>query len=341
MIRRYGIILLTISISVYLTSCECSRKADIPPATLERIHEIGNMKRFEKDLFSLNIDSVSAGIPMLEKKYGEFFDMFNYRIVRLGSPASPGYPEELKRFITDYYMNLDYRKVMEVYPDVKDISMELQEAFRNYVSYFPQGVVPYVYTCISGWNQSVVASDTILGIALDKYLGRNCEYYTKLGLAEYMKYTMEKSYIVTDCMRDWAYTRFNYNDSADNILHKMLYEGKVMYFVKKMLPNTNDTIIFGFKPEQLKWCNSNISNMWTYLIENKMLYSTDFMTITKLMGPAPFTAFFGADSPGRATVWLGYKIIEAYMSGNDNVTLQRLMTDEDYGKILRKSAFEP
>ena len=80
--------------------------------------------------------------------------------------------------------------------------------------------------------------------------------------------------------------------------------------------------------------------MWTFLVERKMLFSTDYMTINKLINPTPFTALFTNESPGRAAVWLGYKIIESYMKNND-VSIPQLIADENYQGILERSKFNP
>jgi hypothetical protein len=157
----------------------------------------------------------------------------------------------------------------------------------------------------------------------------------------YLRYTMQREYILPDAMRAWGYTTFELSDSLNTFLCKMLYEGKIMFYLKKVLPETPDTIIFGYTPVQLKWCNNNAKQMWTYLIEHKLLFSTQFMIVRKLLYPSPFTSFYTRESPGRATVWLAYKVIEAYMDNNKDVTLSRLMQERDYQMILRKSNFKP
>ena len=98
--------------------------------------------------------------------------------------------------------------------------------------------------------------------------------------------------------------------------------------------------MFGYTPDQMRWCQNNIAQMWTYLVEKKMLYKTDYLTINKLIAPAPFTSFFTRESPGRAAVWLGYQIIDSYMRHN-KVTLETLLLDNDYQKILAKAKFRP
>jgi hypothetical protein len=324
------------------TSCTCSHKQKETAKTETAKKELAlKAMRMEKDIFTLDIDSIAERIPFLQAKYGEIFAMYNYKVIGLGSPTDPKYPGLLKRFITDYYMNLNYQRVMKVYPDISDLEKDFSKAFDTYHGYFPKKRIPTIFTCISGWNQSIVTADTLLGVALDKYLGRNCEYYEKLGIDQYKRYTMQREYILPDALRTWGYTEFEFSDSASNVLGNILYEGKILYFLKQLLPEAEDSIVFGYSPSQLKWCKNNIGAMWTYLAEHKLLFSTDYLTIRKLVYPAPFTYYFTKESPGRAAVWIGYKIIEAYMENNSDITLPKLMEAKDYPKILRESKFKP
>jgi hypothetical protein len=121
----------------------------------------------------------------------------------------------------------------------------------------------------------------------------------------------------------------------------MLYNGKIIYFTKALLPEESDSLIIGFSKYQMEWCKANEEKMWTYLVENKKLFSTDLLTISKFVNPAPFTKDFTNQSPGRAAVWIGYQIINRYMAKNSEVTLQQLMLDKNYKEILRKSKYRP
>lgn len=333
---------IAFGLMIWLTSCNCKRNnhANSSSGKLKNPVKI-HIERLEKDLFAISPDAVAQAIPGLKSKYGEFFDLYNYKVVQLGPVESPKYPQALKAFITDYYMNTDYNRVMKVFPDISLLENEFTDAFSKYYEFFPNKKIPRIFTCISGWNQSVVTTDTILGVALDKYLGRNCDLYDKLQLDKYMRYPMQKEYILPDCMRDWGYTAFDTKDTSMNVLGNMLYEGKIIYFMKQLLPNTPDTIIFAYTPNQMRWCNNNAHQMWTFLVENKLLFSTDILTIHKLIYPAPFTNFFTKESPGRAVVWLGYKIVDSYMKHNQAETLPGLMTNTQYQEILRKSEYKP
>lgn len=326
-----------------ISSCQNKPNQTANSITDKNTQEVFKIKiqRFEKDIFTIPPDSIAVNIPRLRAKYKEFFDLYTYKVISLGPSEDPKFPKYFKSFLTDYFMNVDYNRVIKVFSNVEDIENQLTNAFLQFKHYFPSKRIPRVYTCLSGWNLSIVTTDTILAISLDKYLGSNCELYSKLELDNYMRYTMRKEFILPDCMRDWGYTTFDFKDSASDVLSNMLYEGKIMYFMKKMLPELHDSLIFGFTPSQLKWCKNNRTQMWTYLVEKKLLYSTDILTIHKLIYPAPFTTLFTNESPGRATIWLGYKIIAAYMEHNDKITLQQLMEDNNYRDILRNSQYKP
>jgi hypothetical protein len=81
--------------------------------------------------------------------------------------------------------------------------------------------------------------------------------------------------------------------------------------------------------------------MWTHLIENKYLFSTDRFMIDKFILDGPYTRDFGRESPGRAAVWIGYRIVSAYMAKNPGINLSALMAEKDYMKILNQSTYNP
>lgn len=314
----------------FLFHHSCSKQPEIPI----------KIKRLEQRLFSIPIDSITASIPLLEQQYGELFDLYNNRVICIGPSQNPEYHEELTRFLIDDHMNFAYKRVMEVYPDLKVLEGNLGKAFFNYQKECSGRLIPSVYSLISGFNQQMITTDTILAISLDKYLGRDEDMYIRLEIPKYMRHGMERKYLVSDCMKAWLYTEFPYNDSIDNVLANILYEGKVMYALHRLLPKTPDSLFFAYTPGQMHWCRNNTAQMWTYLVERKMLYSTDYLTINKLVGPAPFTSLFTPESPGRAVIWLGYKIIESYMK-NNKVSLEALLENNDYQQILAKAKFRP
>ena len=323
-----------------LTLFSCGEKNRYK-ADLRGVNVDITIKRLEKELFQLDVDSIYKMIPSLNQQYGDFYELYNRNVINIGTSNSRNYPANLRAFLNDYDMNRVYKKIMKVFPDVADIKKKITVGFRHYKYYFPEKEIPAVYTFIGGFNQSIVIADSVLAIGLDKYLGRDCIFYDKLGWAGYRQKNMHKLKIPSDCMRAWAQTEWTFNDSIDHLLANMLYKGKLLYFTKSMLPEEHDTLITGFTAEELEWCINNEENLWNYLIDKKLLYSTDYMTINKMVNPAPFTSGFSGKSPGRAINWLGWKIIEAYMDKNARATLPLLMQNNQYQQILTQSKYHP
>lgn len=301
------------------------------------------IKRLEKDLFSVDPAEIKSKVPDLKKKYGDFLQLFSY-VINAGDVNDPSFPDFLLQFCTDKQNNEVFGMTEQLYPDINSIKKGLEDAFRHYLYYFPRNKVPAVFTCITGFNNSIITGDSILGIGLDRYLGSDCKYYPQLEIYSYMAAKMTPEYIVPDCMYGWAASEWTFestNYETDNVLSEIIHEGKLKYFERCMLPELSEEILFGFTSNQLKFCKNNEARMWQYLIENDLLFKTDRFIIRKLTGDAPFTSYFTNESPGRAAVWIGFRIIESYMIKNSGVSLNEIMKDTDIQKILEKAKYNP
>ena len=112
-------------------------------------------------------------------------------------------------------------------------------------------------------------------------------------------------------------------------------------FVGAMYPKLEEQENMGFTEDQIKWCKNNETQMWTRLVEEKLLFSTDPMNIRKLVEDAPNTRFFTTESPGRAAVWQGWQIINAYVERNPNLSVHQVMSKRNYQELLRLSRYNP
>ncbi|HCT30106.1 MAG TPA: hypothetical protein DIW31_05115 [Bacteroidales bacterium] len=331
-------LLYLLLIAIAFSSCNSSNKDNID---LSKINVKIEIKRFDKALFSVKPDSLREAIPYLSAEYSDFFNLFGERIIGIGKVEDQEYVNYLESFVTDKMVSETYRKVQQVFPNLDALNADFTNAFKRFHFYFPNRCIPKVYSFVSGFNQSTVLADGLLGIGLDRYLGSDYENYPRLGIPKYSIKNMNPSKISSDCMRAWAIGEFPFNDSIDNLASNMIYEGKLMYFTNKMLPDQPDSLIFGYTPLQMKWCEKNEKQIWTYLIENKMLFITDSFVINKCINDAPFTSGFPQESPGRAIVWLGYKIVGAYLKNNKDISFQEMMLERDYHKILNNSRYRP
>ena len=300
-----------------------------------------SIKRLDRDIYLVKPDNVQFAISKLRQTYGSFFDAYNENVIALGNSSDPSYPNYLNTFLTDTMRVLSRQKIDSAFNDMTDIERKLQDGFLHYKYYFPHKTIPQVFTIISGFNQSIVMRTDAIGISLDNYLGANCPFYVMLALPEYKRQNMFSGKIPTDVLSAWAMSEFVFDESKDNMISNMIYQGKMLYFLDAMFPKEPDYLKIGYKPEQLEWCNKNEAGMWTYLVEHRLLFNTDRMNIVRFVEPAPFTSAFTTDSPGRTGAWIGWQIVKKYMKKNRGISLPDLMMENDDQKILNDSGYSP
>lgn len=321
---------------ILITGCS-SNKWDIDISGVQIEQEFS---RFDKDLFSLSYDSIWDYVPIFEQKYGAFYDLYNQAIINIGSTNQMDYNDKLYYFITDPYIAETQAAVNRLFVNelFKD---KIYNAFRRYHYYFPNKSIPNIYTHNSGFNQSLVVDSGFVSISLDKYLGSSSKYYKMLQTPLYLRYNMHPAKIPVDVMYSWGLTEFIYNSKNDILSSQMIYYGKMHVFIDAMLPNTADTIKWGFTEQKMNWCKKNERLMWMYLIENKLLFNSSFKEIKRFIDDGPFTTPFSKESPARTGQWLGYQIVKSYLKNNPKVSLQELMQIDDYQKILNDSKYKP
>jgi gliding motility-associated lipoprotein GldB len=298
--------------------------------------------RLDQDLFKItsssNQDSI---IPAFEKKYGDFFTLYNKNVLRLGDPHDAGYAGYLQQFLSDSITLQTKRKIDSTYNDLHPLEEKLEKAFRYYKYHFPSKPIPHIYSIVSGFNQSMVTTTDALGISLDNYLGENCRFYSMLSLPDYKKMNMTPEKIPTDALYAWAISEFEPAEKEDNLIAAMIGQGKIMYFLDAVFPDEPDYIKIGYKPDKIEWCRIHENAMWTYLIENKLLFDNSRMNMLRFTGPGPFTNPYTAESPGKAGVWIGWQIVRKYMKKHPEVSVSALMKENDYQKILNESGYDP
>lgn len=298
------------------------------------------IKHLEVDLMKLHQDQLPTAIPVLKSSYGNFFDIFTYRMIEIGGSGQEDFPELLNSFVSD---SLNRKLVTDVAEKIDTVQFrkDLENAFKHYRHYFPAKEIPKVYTCISGFHQSVVTAENLIGISLDKYLGANSRYYLQLGLPVYKRKNMNPEKMVPDMMYGWAVTEWPKSDNANSLLSQMIQEGKILYFVDAMMPDLSDTLKIGFTKKQLDFCKKNEASMWTYLAEHKLLFSTNRMDVKHFIDDGPYTSSFTDESPARTGTWLGWQIVRSYMKEHPDMKLSDLMNNTEFQSILNQSGYQP
>jgi hypothetical protein len=299
---------------------------------ISKIHVNIEIQRLDKDLFAVPAHDPS----WLRDRYGEFFDIYTEGVLGVGNSENPDFIANLNSFKNNEAVKIAENNVSKAFTDLDDLNRRLTSAFKYYKYHFPEKNIPALYSCISGFNQSVILTDSAIGISLEKYLGSDCSLYPMLGIAKYLSYNMKRDKITSDCLIAWAIGDWPYSNKDNNLASRIIYEGKLLYLAKQILCDEPDSLIFGFTDNQMKWCKNNETEMWRHLVQEQLLFSREPLIIRKLAEDAPYTSIFTQESPGKACNWIGYRIVCSYMDKSKDKSLKDLMENDNYMEILSK-----
>ena len=324
-----------------LTACSRSKKIDV-----SNINVNVNIERFDHDLDAMRTKPMAPQAAYLQKKYGFFYGDFIGRILQYGSIRDTNYFKTLREtFGSKSYIDLK-REVDSIYPNMDKQNDELTDAFRHIKYYYPQAKLPGVYAYFSGFQAQTSIGDNYFGIGLDMFLGEHSKFYP--ALIEVSPHYISRRFtpdnitprVVEGIARE---DMFPEHQEDKSLLSKMIYNGKIMYFMDDILPDVPDTTKIGYTTAQLKWCDDFKGNIWGYFLEENLLYETDYEKIQKYLGEAPFTPGLGEknEAAPKLAIWTGWQIVRQYMDKHPEVTLPQLMADRDYQKILNDSKYRP
>ncbi|MCF8276330.1 MAG: DUF2268 domain-containing putative Zn-dependent protease [Flavobacteriales bacterium] len=298
-------------------------------------------KRLDQDLFSLDPSYDQVNTDALQEKYGDFFVDYCQGVLRLGLPGSESFNYSVAQFITDESMKTLYQDVQAEYPDLSLFESELTEAFKYLKYHFPDSTIPDVVFEISAMNYAIVATPTTLAIGLDMFLGADYPVYPMVGLPKYMYDNMKPGQMVPQAMKGWLQATYETEAKRNTLLDYMIFEGKLLYVLDAVLRQSADSTKIGFSPIAMSWCKEYEANVWAHLVDQELLYTTEYMTINKWINQAPFVAGIPKDSPGRLGQWVGWQIVRKYMDENPTISVQDLMKNQNAQDILSRSKYKP
>ena len=327
--------------AIVFTACNEGKKVDVSHIELDV-----KIERFDREFDAMRTKPMAQQAVYLHKKYGIFYQDFVERILNAGSIQDTAYFATLRQiFAGQAYLDLKH-DVDAAYPDnMAQQNEELTDAFRRIKYYYPQKNLPKVYAYLSGFQAQTSLGNGYMGIGLDLFLGES-RFYPALteSFPRYISRRFNKANIAPRVVEGIAREEmFPENDNDRSLLAKMVYNGKILYFMDQTLPDVADSVKIGYTDQQLKWCEDNRSNIWAYFLEENLLYETDFQKIQTYLNEAPFTPGLGEknQSAPKLGVWTGWQIVREYMNRHPEVTLPQLMAMTDAQKILNDSKYRP
>jgi hypothetical protein len=295
-------------------------------------------KRLDRDLFrsaEKNFNSINAS---LQKEYGIFYTHYLAEIIRIGLPTDPMIAVQLEHFVQDPNWQETQKQIDIVFADAEPVSDQFEEAFRYYKYHFHEAQIPELVFYNSGFNVGVYPTSTHLGVGLEWFLGVKNPVVQRLAperFPQYLKDKLDKKYMAVNAIKGWMMVNHQNILPKEDIISMMIFHGKMMYLVDAVFPRMDEETKMNYTTTALEWCKTHEYNVWTYLIENKVLYSTNPKELAGFFNDGPFTPGISQESPARVGIWMGWQIVRQYMKKNPEVTLQQLLQEQNHQKILK------
>ncbi|WP_442589988.1 gliding motility lipoprotein GldB [Pedobacter sp. AW31-3R] len=320
-------------------SCKHGNKPDV-----EGINPNIKIERFDQELYKGKSSDILKTNQQLQKKYGIFYDDYIHRMV-----GNSDYSDE--EILSTLYKDQAYtdlsHDVDSVFKNLKPTEETLNQTFKYILYYYPKARVPRFISFISGFSVQTPIGDDYMGIGLDMFLGKDSRFYRAIvkSVPIYLSRRFTPEYIVPRLTETYAREElFQQKDENRSLLSKMIENGKILYFMDRVLDEkVADSIKIGYTGKQLDWCKMYEGDIWAYFMENDLLFETDFQKIQMYVSEAPFTPGLGEknESAPKLGIWTGWQIVRKYMEENPEVTLQQLMADQDAQKILGAAKYKP
>jgi hypothetical protein len=297
------------------------------------------VNRFEKELFSINKDNVEKKSNKWSENFGSFHEVFASKILRV-SFSDKQYYNSLLEFTQNKQMREAYDSTSLFFSDFSEIKDGLERAFSNFINYFPSYPIPKITTFFGGFNYGVIAYDNNIGIGLENFLGKSSKYYKLLGDPEYLRFQKQKKFILSNVMEVWFDENFQKYSIGKDLLSRMIYKGKMMYFLNAMLPELPLEDKFRFTRKQMKWVEENEAKIWEYFVQEDLLFSKKESKFRSFISYAPFAKGMPTQSPDRVAYFIGYKLVSAYMKNNTN-NIEQIIYLTNSIEFLAQSRYKP
>ncbi len=341
--------LLLLSLVLLLTAgCGGSHESKNKPASIAIPESKLDLKftRFEQEIFDRKTPFDSVAIQQLRSKYGNFFDLWCFRLAYLVSPLEK-HPSDtylaynLTQYTSDKYIREVYDESQKQFSDVNWISKDMTEAFKRYSVLFPGKTIPKLITYTSPFTSNVMAMDSTLGLGLHFYFGADYKYYPTLNLPHYMMVKFRKEYIVRDLLQGWLDSEFTNDTIHNSFMNQIVYNGKILYALDLLTDHVPDSVKIGYSDAQYKWAIDNETKVWAFFIEQQLLYSTNTKLYMKYVNDGNSTNGFPKEAPAKLGVFIGWQIVRAYMKNHPDVSLSKLFQNQDAQFILANSGYKP
>ena len=236
-----------------------------------------------------------------------------------------------------------YDQVKSKFNDFSKQKNEIESFYFNYKKLVSNYVIPRIITLTTDvdFRKNIILTDSLLLLGLDNYLGADHYFYE--SFPKYISSNFEMDYLIIDIANSYAYNYINkFKISNYTFIDKLIYEGKLLYFIKTMLPNYPDNKLLKYSDNQFAWAQNNEKEIWANFIENEYLFSSDSQLESRFLKLAPFSKFYLSidnESPSMIGKYIGFQIVNNFMNNNSYSITELMELESMY--IYKNSKYKP
>ena len=319
----------------------CKNERPVPDVSNIKVDV--QLKRFDKDLFSIDTNNIEPSLNELQTEYGSFLNDYLYNILVL-PPQPDSVAQKIKMFLHDY--NYVYSAVQKRFSSFDGEFRQIEKGLQYVKYYFPQYRTPANVITFIGPVEGYanVLTQSGLAIGLQLYLGKDFSIYQSEFITEvypdYQQRRFEAAYIPVNCMKNIISDIYPEKNGSTPLVYQMIDAGKRLYMLDQFLPQLADSLKTGYTQQELDGCYDNEADIWNYFVQNNLLFITDPIQIRDYMQDGPHTEVFGNGSPGFIGQFIGWQIVKKWMSLHKDATLAQLI-DTPEKQIYDEAKYKP
>ena len=328
--------IVTILLCICIISCNNKNEPDVSgiPITL-------TTQRFEKDFFDTTSSSLLSYLKQVNANSPSFVQIYLTQILTV----DPLWPADTAAAYVNGFIKA-YRPVYDsaqkIFNDFTPYEAEIKKGLQHVKLYFPTYKLPEKIITYIGPADGIgdgITKDALF-IGLQVHLGKDNPLYKTTMVQEtypeYVSQRFEPGYIAVNCMKNIVSDIYFQKEDDKPLVNQMIANGKRLYILSRLLPQTDDYKIIGYSKAQMLDSYKHEAIIWDLFIKNSLLQITDKNISKNYVEESPKTQELGEGAPGNIGSFAGWQIVKKYMQKKPATSLQELIKLD--GEILFQEA---
>lgn len=265
-------------------------------------------------------------------------DVYEYNLaycLKFKGSTDSIFNNSIQQFYSDPYIHQLELRLNQKFNNLSKFKTGITSGFKHLKYHFPTGKMPKSIVFMNSlFTANAFCTEEEIGVGLERYLSMNTDVIRQLPPDQFFNWIKEgfdSEFLVRDALCSWIMTHY-VPEVKGSLIENCINWGKILYLTKAALPSSSDAKVLRYSYEDFAWAQKNESQLWNYLVKEKLLFKNDDRMIRNLIAEGPFSAGLPEEGPDRLGQFLGYQIVQKYME-IEHISLSDLL-NKSYTEIL-------